>query len=51
MEIDIENIEIEERPKEEVFMWLKKRTFPETIYPAFDITPAKYILGWIEICD
>jgi len=50
-EIDIENIEIEERTKEEVFMWLKKRTFPETIYPAFDITPAKYISGWIEICD
>jgi methylthioribose-1-phosphate isomerase len=49
-EIEIETILIEERPQKEVFMWLKERNpFPEAIYPAFDITPAKFISGWIDI--
>jgi len=49
-EIEIETIQIEERPQEEVFMWLEKETFPtQAIYPAFDITPAKFISGWIDI--
>jgi len=48
-EIDIEKIEIEERPEREVFMWLKERDFPKAVYPAFDITPGRYISGWINI--
>ena len=48
--IDIEEITIEERPQQEVFMWLEgKETWPEVIYPAFDITPSDFISGWIDI--
>jgi methylthioribose-1-phosphate isomerase len=48
--IDIEKIIIEERPPHEVFMWLDgKGPWPEALYPSFDITPAQYISGWIDI--
>ena len=48
--LDIEKIAIEERPAHEVFMWLDgKVPRPEALYPSFDITPAEYISGWIDI--
>jgi len=48
--IDIEKIAIEERPPHEVFMWLDgKGPWPEAVYPSFDITPAEFISGWIDI--
>jgi methylthioribose-1-phosphate isomerase len=48
--MDIEEITIEERPYEEVFMWLEGNgPWPEALYPSFDITPAEFIAGWIDI--
>lgn len=48
--LDIEKITIEERPPQEVFMWLdEKGPWPDAMYPAFDITPAEYISGWMDI--
>jgi methylthioribose-1-phosphate isomerase len=48
--LDIGKIAIEERPVHEVFMWLDgKGPRPEALYPSFDITPAEYISGWIDI--
>ncbi len=48
--LDIEKIAIEERPPHEVFMWLDEKVpRPEALYPSFDITPAEYISGWIDI--
>jgi methylthioribose-1-phosphate isomerase len=48
--LDIEKITIEERPPREVFMWLEgKGPWPEALYPSFDITPAEFISGWIDI--
>jgi methylthioribose-1-phosphate isomerase len=48
--LDIEKIIIEERPPQEVFMWLDgKGPWPDAMYPAFDITPAEYISGWMDI--
>jgi methylthioribose-1-phosphate isomerase len=48
--IAIEEITIEERPPREVFMWLDgKGPRPEAVYPSFDITPADFISGWIDI--
>jgi len=48
--LDIEKIAIEERLVHEVFMWLEgKGPWPEALYPSFDITPAEYISGWIDI--
>jgi methylthioribose-1-phosphate isomerase len=48
--IDIEDITIEERPPHEVFLWLKgDGPWPEALYPAFDVTPAQFISGWIDI--
>jgi methylthioribose-1-phosphate isomerase len=48
--IDIEDIVIEERPPREVFLWLKgEGPWPEALYPSFDITPAAFISGWIDI--
>jgi methylthioribose-1-phosphate isomerase len=48
--MDIEEVFIEERPPHEVFMWLDgKGPWPEALYPSFDITPAEFISGWIDI--
>jgi methylthioribose-1-phosphate isomerase len=48
--LDIEKIAIEERPPREVFMWLDgKGQWPDALYPSFDITPAEYIFGWMDI--
>jgi len=48
--LDIEKITIEERPPREVFMWLEgKGPWPEALYPSFDIIPAEFISGWIDI--
>jgi methylthioribose-1-phosphate isomerase len=48
--LNIEEITIEERPQEEVFMRLgAEGPWPEAIYPSFDITPSDFISGWIEI--
>jgi methylthioribose-1-phosphate isomerase len=48
--IDVEAIPIEERPAQEVFMWLEgKGPWPEALYPSFDITPSNFIAGWIDI--
>jgi methylthioribose-1-phosphate isomerase len=48
--LDIEKITIEERPPREVFMWLDgKGPWPEALYSSFDITPAEFISGWIDI--
>ena len=48
--IDIEDITIEERPPHEVFLWLEGNgPWPDALYPAFDITPAEFISGWIDI--
>jgi methylthioribose-1-phosphate isomerase len=48
--IDIAEVPIEERPPQEVFMWLEgDGPWPEALYPSFDITPAEYISGWIDI--
>jgi methylthioribose-1-phosphate isomerase len=47
---DIAGITIEERPPQEVFMWLEgNNPWPEALYPSFDITPADFIAGWIDI--
>ncbi len=49
-DIDIQEIKIEEREEKEVFLWLKERgLWPKAVYPAFDITPAKFISNWIDI--
>jgi methylthioribose-1-phosphate isomerase len=49
-DIDVEVIPIEERPAQEVFMWLEgKGSWPEALYPSFDITPSSFISGWIDI--
>ncbi len=49
-DIDIQEMKIEERPEKEVFLWLKERNlWPKAIYPAFDITPAKFISNRIDI--
>ncbi|MBN2119835.1 MAG: hypothetical protein JW734_02100 [Candidatus Omnitrophica bacterium] len=51
-EIDINTIEIEERPKEEVFMYLKSdNSRIDAIYPCFDITPNKFVTKSMEIGD
>jgi methylthioribose-1-phosphate isomerase len=48
--MDIEEITIEERSSQEVFMWFDgKGPWPEALYPSFDITPADFIAGWIDI--
>lgn len=48
--LDIEKITIEERPPRETFMWLDgKDPWPDAVYPSFDITPAEFISGWIDI--
>ena len=48
--INIEEITIEERPQEEVFIGLDERgPWPEAMYPSFDITPSAFISGWIDI--
>lgn len=49
-DLDIASIEIEERKKEEVFVFWEGGT-PEvdTIYPSFDITPSEYITRYIEL--
>jgi methylthioribose-1-phosphate isomerase len=48
--IDIQEIPIEERPDNEVFMWLEgDGPWPEALYPSFDITPAEFISGWVDI--
>lgn len=48
--LDVEKIAIEERPPHEVFMWLDgKGPRPDAVYPSFDITPAEFISGWIDI--
>ena len=48
--IDIEEITIEERPQQEVFSGLDGRgPWPEALYPSFDVTPAEFISGWIDI--
>ncbi|MCM8827141.1 MAG: hypothetical protein NC904_06450 [Candidatus Omnitrophica bacterium] len=49
-DIDIKNIIIEERPEEEVFMFIpKKQIFIDSIYPSFDIVEAEYITKKLEI--
>jgi methylthioribose-1-phosphate isomerase len=48
--LNIEEITIEERPQEEIFMRLgAEGPWPEAIYPSFDITPSDFISGWIDI--
>jgi methylthioribose-1-phosphate isomerase len=48
--LDVEEIAIEERPPEEVFMWLDgKGPWPEALYPSFDVTPSEIISGWMDI--
>jgi methylthioribose-1-phosphate isomerase len=48
--IDIDEIPIEERPPQEIFAWLEgDGPWPEALYPSFDITPAEYVSGWIDI--
>jgi methylthioribose-1-phosphate isomerase len=48
--IDIGEITIEERPQQEVFMGLDREgPWPEALYPSFDVTPAEFISGWIDI--
>lgn len=45
-----EKIPIEYRDEEEVYMFHGERIYPEnvgTVYPAFDVTPAKYITAFI----
>lgn len=51
--IDIEEVEIEERSQEEVFMFLEKNVGKiESIYPCFDITPSGYVKECIKLnCD
>jgi methylthioribose-1-phosphate isomerase len=47
---DIAAITIEERPPQEIFLWLEGNgPWPEALYPSFDITPAGFITGWIDI--
>lgn len=50
--IDINKIEIEERPVEEIFMWINKedlKIHTDMIYPSFDITPSNLITARIDI--
>jgi len=48
-DIDIENIEIEERPKKETFMYLEGGQDIEAVYPAFDITRSGFITRCLEL--
>ncbi|MCM8801194.1 MAG: hypothetical protein NC912_04175 [Candidatus Omnitrophica bacterium] len=50
-DIDVDTIQIEERPKDEVFMFLGKNhsSIIEAIYPSFDITKNEFITQCIEI--
>lgn len=49
-DIEIEEINIEQRQEKEVFMWIDKRdSWPRAIYPAFDITLKRFISDWIDI--
>lgn len=48
-DIEVEAIEIEERPKEEVFMYLEGDSTLEAIYPCFDITKAEFITHGIDL--
>ena len=48
--MDVEEITIEERPQEEVFMGLDgEGPWPEALYPSFDITPSEFISARIDI--
>jgi len=48
--IDIAEVPIEERPPKEVFMWLEGNgPWPEALYPSFDVIPAEFISGWIDL--
>ena len=49
-DIDIEGIEIEERPGSEVFMFLEdlRRDIP-AVYPAFDVVPAEFVTEQVAL--
>lgn len=47
-DLEIESILIEERPQQEVFMFLSEN-FIEAIYPAFDITKNEFVSSTYEI--
>ena len=45
-DFDINKVEIEERPPQEVFMYTGLSSeYPDAVYPAFDIVPKKFIRG------
>lgn len=49
-DMNVDSVEIEERPKEEVFMFLEKDTADiAAIYPSFDITKAEFINKCMEL--
>ena len=55
-DMNIEEVIIEERPNDEVFMFLstrfitdQDRSSVETIYPSFDITISKFVTKCIEL--
>ncbi len=43
-DVDVEDIEIEERPSEEVFMWLERKA-ERALYPSFDVVRSHLITG------
>lgn len=48
--IDVESIEIEERPAQEVFMFIEEDcSLIEAVYPAFDITKKDFITECMEL--
>lgn len=50
LDIDIESVEIEERPEEETFMFLEKGKYLcPSFYPSFDIVPKEYITKSVEL--
>ncbi len=48
-DIDVDNIEIEERPRKESFMYLEEDCLIDAFYPCFDITKSDFITQCIEL--
>jgi len=48
-DLDIDNIEIEYRPGNEVFMYTRKEERFDALYPSFDTVPSNLISGWADI--
>ena len=48
-DINVDDIEIEERPIDELFVYHNRIDNIDAIYPAFDITKSEYITNSVEL--